>query len=174
MIQTLVQRADRMMTSASATEAGIEMAFADGQSGVIPFAAIPEASGLADIRALDLPNPYELILRTARDERLELPWDFARHYCDASHRPRAEAAAATGRRAVGARVRSLRADAGMTQTELAAAAAIGRVTLARIESGEQSPRFETLAAIAQALRLPVRDLLADPVSPPFPYPAMLA
>ena len=174
MIQTLVQRADRMMTSASATEAGIEMAFADGHSGVIPFAAIPEASGLADVRALDLPNPYELILRTASGERLELPWDFARHYCDASYRPRVEAAAASGRRAVGARVRSLRADAGITQTELAAAAQIGRVTLARIESGEQTPRFETLAAIAQALRLPVRDLLADPVSPPFPGPALPA
>lgn len=172
MIQTLVKRADRMMTSASATEAGIEMTFADGQSGVIPFAAIPEASGLADVRALDLPNPYELILRTARGERLELPWDFARHYCDASYRPRVEAAAATGRRAIGGRIRSLRAATGLTQTELAAAAQIGRVTLARIESGEQSPRFETLAALAQALRLPVRDLLADPISPPFPYPVI--
>ena len=161
MIQTLVKHADRMMTSASATEAGIEMAFADGQSGVIPFAALPEASGLADIRGIDLPNPYELILRTARGERLELPWDFARHYCDASYRPRVEAVAASGRRAVGERVRSLRAAARLTQAELAAAAAIGRVTLARIESGEQSPRFETLAALAQALRLPAAGLLAD-------------
>ena len=161
MVQTLVKHADRMMMSAAVTEAGIKLAFADGRSGVIPFAAIPEASGPADARAIDLPNPYELILRTTRGERVELPWDFARSYCDASHRDRAEAAAASGRRVLGERIRGLRAAAGLTQAELAAAAATGRVTLARIESGGQSPRFETLEAIAQALRLPVRDLLAD-------------
>ncbi|MBA7589090.1 hypothetical protein ES708_31165 [subsurface metagenome] len=48
----------------------------------------------------------------------------------------------------------------MTQSELAEAAGIGRVTQVRIENGEQSPRYETLAAIAQALRRPITDIIA--------------
>jgi transcriptional regulator with XRE-family HTH domain len=49
----------------------------------------------------------------------------------------------------------------MMQSELAIAAKIGRVTEDRIENGEQSPRYGTLAAIAQALKQPIADLLAD-------------
>jgi len=37
---------------------------------------------------------------------------------------------------------------------------VGRVTLARIESGVQSPRFQTLVAIADALHHPLEDLVA--------------
>ena len=49
--------------------------------------------------------------------------------------------------------------AGLTQGELAERSAIGRVTLVRIEKGEQSPRFNTLSAIAHTLELAVEDLL---------------
>ena len=49
----------------------------------------------------------------------------------------------------------------MTQQQLASKAGIGRVTLVRIENGEQLPRFETLAALADALQRPAADLLMD-------------
>ena len=49
----------------------------------------------------------------------------------------------------------------MTQQELASKAGIGRVTLVRIENGEQLPRFETLTALADALHRPTADLLMD-------------
>ncbi len=39
----------------------------------------------------------------------------------------------------------------MTEEDLAAAAGIGRVTLVRIESGGQLPRYETMVALAGAL-----------------------
>jgi transcriptional regulator with XRE-family HTH domain len=47
----------------------------------------------------------------------------------------------------------------MTQSGLAAAAGIGRVTEVRIENGDQSPRCDTLAAIAHALGRPIADFL---------------
>ena len=62
---------------------------------------------------------------------------------------------------MGRRIRKLRKEAGMTQERLAEAAEIGRVTLVRIESGEQSPRFETLSALADALQRPTTELLMD-------------
>ena len=62
-----------------------------------------------------------------------------------------EAIAALGRRTIGERVRRYRESAGLTQEALARAAKIGRVTLVRLEKGEQSPRFKTLKAVAYAL-----------------------
>ena len=49
----------------------------------------------------------------------------------------------------------------MTQAELSSNAGIGRVTLVRIENGEQSPRYETLIALSRALGRPLVELLAD-------------
>ena len=65
-----------------------------------------------------------------------------------------------GRQAIGVKIRQLRNSAGLTQEALANAANIGRVTLVRIENGEQSPRYETLASLAQALRRPIQELVA--------------
>ncbi len=155
-----VKHAERMMTHAAATNEGIEITFADGCRGLIPFSNIPEIGNPADLVEIDLPNPYQVNIRGEKGETSELPWDFVRHYCDSSYESKVEAVAAAGRQSLGKRIRSIRETAGMTQSELAKAAGIGRVTEVRIESGEQSPRYETLLAIARALRRPVTNLLS--------------
>ena len=159
MTATLVKNADRMMCSAALLADGIELTFADGRAGLIPFGALPDVVGGGGARQLELPNPYEMTVILADGERAEIPWDFARHYCDPSYRPRVEAVARQGRVSLGQRIRELRDSAGLTQEGLAGRASIGRVTLARIESGQQSPRFKTLTAIADALDSAVDDLL---------------
>ena len=148
--------------AASLLEDGIELSFADGCKGLIPFVDIPEIKQRAALSGLALPNPYKIVIDTVRGERVELPWDFARHYCDETYRPTIEAIATRGRRTLGERIRRLRESAGLTQQTLANAANIGRVTLIRIEKGEQTPRFKTLQAIAQALGIPVPELLVEP------------
>lgn len=155
-----LKNADRMMTRACATDQGIEVAFADGCTGMISFGDIPEIGSLSNLNDIDLPNPYEVVLRNRRGETVELPWDFARHYCDSSYRPRIETLAARGRSSLGTRIRRLRESARMTQEEVARAAGIGRVTLVRIENGDRSPRYETLTALAKTLGRPAADLLA--------------
>ena len=106
------------MLSATLTEEGIGLTFADGCGGVVPFLDLPEVGGRSGIHALELPNPYEMILITALGERVELPWDFVRHYCDRSYRHTVEAIALQGRRTLGERVRGFqgvgRADPGGT------------------------------------------------------------
>ena len=67
-----------------------------------------------------------------------------------------------GRQTVGLRIRQFRESAGLTQEGLAHAADIGRVTLVRLEKGEQTPRFKTLNAIAKALGIRVPELLVEP------------
>ena len=157
----LVKNADRMMTSADLQKDGIEVTFADGHRGLVPFMEIPEVNEGDNVASVELPNPYEVILHTKSGEPAELPWDFVRHYCDDSYRPRADAIALQGRQAIGVKIRQLRDSAGLTQEALARAAGIGRVTLVRIENGEQSPRYETLVSLAKALGLPIQELVVD-------------
>ena len=148
-----------MMTTASLLEDGIELAFADGAKGLIPYPDIPEIKERMAVSSLNLPNPYVMVVETDQGERVEIPWDFARHYCDASYRPTIEAIAMRGRHTLGERIRHYRDSAGLTQEALARAADIGRVTLVRLEKGEQTPRFKTLEAIPGALGLRVPELL---------------
>jgi DNA-binding XRE family transcriptional regulator len=154
-----VTYANRMMTSAKILNEGIEIAFADGQVGVVPFTEISEVDVRESIVSVELPNVYEVVLKTKSGEIIELPWDFVRHYCDSSYRPRVEAVALVGRQIIGDRIRQLRSSAGLTQQALAQAANIGRVTLVRIENGDQSPRYETMVSLAQALGRPLEELV---------------
>ena len=103
-----------------------------------------------------------MVLETTQGETLKIPWDFARHYCDPSYRPTVEAMAMRGRHTLGQRIRRLRNAAGLSQDALAREAGIGRVTLVRLEKGEQTPRYKTLGAIARALGVDVLDLLVEP------------
>jgi DNA-binding XRE family transcriptional regulator len=159
-----VKNAERMMTQASVNEKGIEITFADGCKGTIPFKAVPEVGRPSGLSGIELPNPYQINLRLSKGDIVEVPWDFARHYCDSSYRARVETVAYEGMRSLGKRIRAIRESIGMTQLELARAAGIARVTEVRIEKGEQSPRYDTLLAIAQALQRPVSDLLTSVTS----------
>ena len=158
----LFKKANRMMTVASLLEDGIELSFADGAKGLIPYSDLPEIGERAALSMLELLNPYEMVLKTVQGATIEIPWDFARHYCDASYRPAVEAMAMRGRLTLGQRVRRLRNSAGLCQDVFAGAAGVGRVTLVRLEKGEQTPRFRTLEAIARALGVDVSELLVEP------------
>ena len=58
------------------------------------------------------------------------------------------------RRTLGERIRGFRESAGLTQEALARSADIGRVTLVRLENGEQTPRFTTLEAMLRSIPAP--------------------
>ena len=120
-----VVNADRMMIAVTPDEAGIGASFADGYSGTVPFVDIPQVGNRSKLHAVELPNPYEVILTTTDYERVDLPWDFVRHYCDQTYRPRMELIAEEARQVLGARVRALREAAGFNQDSLAQTAGIG-------------------------------------------------
>ncbi len=64
-------------------------------------------------------------------------------------------------RAVAGNVRALRLDAGLTLAELAAAAGLGKSTLAQLESGKGNPSVETLWALGAALQVPFARLVEE-------------
>jgi transcriptional regulator with XRE-family HTH domain len=61
----------------------------------------------------------------------------------------------------GATVRDLRTRAGLSALELSRRSGVARGTLAQLESGTGNPTVETLYALADALGVPLADLLAD-------------
>ena len=65
-------------------------------------------------------------------------------------------------RGVAANIRELRRQAGLTLAELAAAAGLGKSTLAQLESGRANPSVETLWAIASALEVPFARIVEEP------------
>ncbi len=128
-----------MMTTGSLLDDGIELSFTDGNRRFIHYREFPEVRSREGIAGLELPNPNEMVLQTAGSEDVEIPWAFARHYCDATYRPTVESIAAPGRLTVGERVRRYRETAGMTQVALSRAADIGRATLVRLDRGGSPP-----------------------------------
>ncbi|MFI1165680.1 helix-turn-helix domain-containing protein [Streptomyces sp. NPDC020801] len=63
------------------------------------------------------------------------------------------------RRAVGERIRALRAQARLSQEKLAERAGMDRQAINRIEQGHASPLLDNLIRIADALDTPLRDLV---------------
>jgi transcriptional regulator with XRE-family HTH domain len=63
---------------------------------------------------------------------------------------------------VGARLRRVRTQRGITLTELATATGISKSTLSRLESGQRKPSLELLLPIAQAHRIPLDELVGAP------------
>jgi transcriptional regulator with XRE-family HTH domain len=67
---------------------------------------------------------------------------------------------------VGARVRHLRTERGLTLTQVAQQTGLNVGYLSQVETDKASPSLETLAAIADAFEVPITWLLVDDAPPP--------
>ena len=77
-----------------------------------------------------------------------------------------DASARTPAELIGARVTELRRERGLSLSELAARAGIGKATLSGVEAGTRNPTLETLYAITGQLGLPLAAVLAEPAPDP--------
>ncbi len=66
----------------------------------------------------------------------------------------------------GGRLREMRADAGLTQQQLADKVGLHRVALARLETGESSPSWETVLALSTALGVSCEAFRTAPADAP--------
>lgn len=62
---------------------------------------------------------------------------------------------------LGARIRELRHEAGLTQAELARRTGIHRPNIARVEAGRHTPSLETIARLATAIGVPTTRVLSE-------------
>lgn len=73
-----------------------------------------------------------------------------------------EGALGDGAAGVGPRVTALRTERGLSLSELARRAGVGKATLSGLEAGTRNPTLETLYAVTSALGLPLTALVAAP------------
>jgi transcriptional regulator with XRE-family HTH domain len=76
----------------------------------------------------------------------------------------ASVSTATPAERIGRRVTELRRERGLSLSELAARAGIGKATLSGVEAGTRNPTLETLYAITGQLGLPLAAVLAEPAA----------
>lgn len=67
---------------------------------------------------------------------------------------------------IGARVRSLREERGISLSALARLAGVGKATLSGLENGTRNPTLETLYAVTAQLGVPLTAVLAEPATTP--------
>jgi transcriptional regulator with XRE-family HTH domain len=79
-----------------------------------------------------------------------------------NHEPERAAQWAAIRTAVGARIRAVRLERGLTQEEVALTSGVARHMLVQVERGQRGLLYERLFDIAAALEVPVSALVADP------------
>ncbi len=65
---------------------------------------------------------------------------------------------------IGRRIRLLRTERGLSLSELALRAGVGKATLSGLEAGSRNPTIETLYAITAQLAVPLASVLTDPGS----------
>ena len=150
-----------MMTAATLTESGLEVTFADGRHGIVPTDAVFGSEQIPDVEDLRIPNPFVVQIVLRGQETVEIPWDFARHYCDPTYATRVEQKRGTGQTLFGKRLQKLREAVGLSQEGLARRAGVSRLMLARLERGEMSPRHETLVVLSKTLGVGLTEFLLD-------------
>jgi DNA-binding XRE family transcriptional regulator len=135
--------------------------FADGRLAIVPVEEIEKAGRLVtlDLDKVKLTDPYVILIGTVDGDDEEVPWDLTRHYCDSEFTLSEQEKDELSRRVLGARVRQLREDAGLSQEKLAGRAGLGRVTISRLENGERYTQTQTLKSVAEALGVTLADLL---------------
>ncbi|MFD6421012.1 helix-turn-helix domain-containing protein [Streptomyces sp. NPDC060198] len=77
------------------------------------------------------------------------------------HQPLPDDRVLARRRAVGDRIRAARLHAGLTQEAVSLRAGIGLDSYNRIEKGHASPRLDNLIRIADAIGVPLAELVRD-------------
>ena len=149
----------------------VEVHFADGAAGYIPFKDLAVLAGKpvhVDWKKLQLVDEHEFRIPILSDTTkivgrqepfLDVPWDFARAYCDPQYAAQAKCDFLMDQAALAFNVSLLREARGMSQEELAARASVSRVTISKIENRQGAiPKFATLGKIAKVFDLPIADL----------------
>jgi DNA-binding XRE family transcriptional regulator len=131
----------------------------DGRSVLLPRPVAPEDDG-SEVTSIDLGED-------AHHARLTLAGgaSFTLEISDVVSKSRNGEGDGNGLKIdgarLGARLRELRLEAGLTQAELARRTGIHRPNIARVEAGRHTPSLETLARLATAIGVPTTRVLTE-------------
>jgi DNA-binding XRE family transcriptional regulator len=97
----------------------------------------------------------------ANDAVIEIPWDRIRSVADPEFRAHLADRAVERAQRIGARIRAMRLEAGLTPATLAEKVGVPRQVLANLEAGKIEPRTDLIEHIAVALGRRLRDFAEE-------------
>jgi len=140
----------------------IEMS--NGKRYPLSISDLPDAdnSEVKDCR-IEADGSY-LSVEQESGNRFEVPWDVVLYHCEPEYeyyrdKPASIPSDDSAKR-IGGRVRALREKKGLSVQALADRAGMQRPNLSRLELGKHRPSLETLERVADALGVPVADIIA--------------
>jgi DNA-binding XRE family transcriptional regulator len=107
---------------------------------------------------VDAKTRGSLLVPTRQGTREEIPGDVIRMMSDAAYRAYIVRLASLWAQRVGRHLATLRKARGLTQKVVAEAAGLGRVSLAKVETGKVEPSFSTVVKLLAAMGARIQDL----------------
>ncbi len=142
---------------------GFAVRLGTGRSYFLPLSDLPEADHTSVVSAEMGDDDSYFVVKQASGNWFEVPWDDVLYHCEPAYPYYKQTAEphAQGDVEVGLRLRELRKRKGLTVTELAQLADMKRPNLSRIEHGKHRPSLETLERLAEALGVPLVELVRN-------------
>lgn len=136
----------------------------NGNAYVLKLDVLPEADGSRVIGCRLGRGRRYFMVNQESGNWFEVPWDDVLYHCEPTYRfykGRELGEGDEGRaKRIGERVRTVRRERGLTISQLAEQTGMKRPNLSRLEHGRHDPSLETLDRVAQALGVPVAQLVA--------------
>jgi DNA-binding XRE family transcriptional regulator len=110
-----------------------------------------------DWAAMRIGETGDVLEVPASDTVIEIPWDRIRSIADPEFRGHLADQAVERARRIGARIREMRLEAGLTPLALAAKIGVPREVVANLEAGKIEPQTDLIQDIAIALGKRLRD-----------------
>jgi DNA-binding XRE family transcriptional regulator len=111
----------------------------------------PGAAGHPDWSKMRVGEMGDVLEVPASGDMIEIPWDRIRSVADPDFRAHLADRAAERATKIGARIRAMRIEAGLTRDKLAEKVGITRVLIADLEAGNIEPTTDLIENIAMAL-----------------------
>ncbi len=134
----------------------------NGKTYALQLSELPEADSTKVIKwVLSKERDYIEVIQKSGN-KFEIPWDDVLYHCEPQYEfyKGKQAQEETLLKRIGQRIRQLRESKGYSVQTLADKAKMKRPNLSRIENGHHQPSLETLEKIAEALEIPVADIVS--------------
>ena len=143
--------------------AGFAVRLGNGRAYFLPLGDLFEADSSDVINVVQGEDDSYYVATQASGNTFEIPWDDVLYHCEPTYeyyKHRAGSLEQDNLR-IGQRIRGVRKRKGLTITALAERAGMKRPNLSRLERGKHRPSLDTLERIAEALGVPVAELVRN-------------
>lgn len=144
------------------TKKCFNVTFKDGKSFSLDRSLLQSDDGTTIVNAVVIDKGYAFKVKQKSGNIYEISWDNVYYFCNPAYEyyyKKSSLTPTVPSSKIGKRIKELREKRHLNITKVAAYAGLKRPNLSRIEHGKVKPSLDTLTRIADALNVPVADLI---------------